>query len=94
MRLSTEQGLDGNEVSRSNFPLPNLGHQLDAICKDVYQGRGFAIVRGLDVDAYAVDDMTIVYLGISSYVAERRGKQDHRGSMLSNCTPNHVLNNY
>lgn len=50
---------------------------------DVYEGRGFAIVRGLDPDVYALEDLTVVYLGISSYVGERRGKQDQRGSMLS-----------
>jgi hypothetical protein len=50
---------------------------------DVYEGRGFAIVRGLDPDAYTMEDLTVVYLGISSYIGERRGKQDQRGSMLS-----------
>jgi hypothetical protein len=50
---------------------------------DVYEGRGFGIVRGLDPDAYPLEDLTVVYLGISSYIGERRGKQDQRGSMLS-----------
>lgn len=52
-------------------------------CDDVYDGRGFAIVRGLDVDQFSTGDMAIIYLGISSYIAERRGKQDHEGSMIS-----------
>ncbi|EEY15110.1 taurine catabolism dioxygenase TauD [Verticillium alfalfae VaMs.102] len=77
-----EYGLDGNEVSRGTFPLPSLGLRLDKICADIYEGRGFAIVRGLDPDEYSVEDLTIVYLGISSYIGERRGKQDQRGSML------------
>lgn len=65
------------------FLLPRLGDILDDICTQIYDGRGFAIVRGLDPDAYSVEDVTIVYLGISSYIGERRGKQDQRGSMLS-----------
>ncbi|KAK4033687.1 bfedabf7-3ea8-4d81-ab25-88f44eff35b9 [Parachaetomium inaequale] len=77
-----QQGLEGNEVSPANFPLPTLGTKLHAVCADIYEGRGFAIVRGLEPDAYAVEDLTVVYLGISSYVGERRGKQDQRGSML------------
>ncbi|OTB14990.1 hypothetical protein K445DRAFT_12270 [Daldinia sp. EC12] len=76
------QGLDGSEVSRALFPLPTLGTHLDKLCEDVYSGRGFVIVRGLDPDAFSNEDMTIIYLGVSSYIAERRGKQDHRGSML------------
>ncbi|KXX74803.1 hypothetical protein MMYC01_203297 [Madurella mycetomatis] len=74
--------LDGNEVSPATFPLPTLGMKLTDVCTDVYEGRGFAIVRGLDPDAYSVEDLTIVYLGISSYIGDRRGKQDQRGSML------------
>lgn len=76
-------GLDGNEVSPASFPLPTLGSRLTDICTQVYDGRGFAIVRGLDPDAYSAEDLTIVYLGISSYIGGRRGKQDQRGSMLS-----------
>ena len=78
----TGQELDGEEVDRSTFPLPKLGKHLDQIRDDVYHGRGFAIVRGLDPEEYSVEDLTVVYLGVSSYVAERRGKQDQRGSVL------------
>ncbi|KAK0732899.1 hypothetical protein B0T26DRAFT_294 [Lasiosphaeria miniovina] len=75
-------GLDGQKVTKAVFPLPNLGKRLDAICHDIYDGKGFAVVRGLNPDDYDVADLTIVYLGISSYVAGRRGRQDQRGSML------------
>lgn len=52
------------------------------MCRDVYDGRGFGIVRGLDPDDYEIADLTTIYLGISSYIAQVRGKQDQRGSML------------
>ncbi|KAK3934286.1 putative taurine catabolism dioxygenase TauD [Diplogelasinospora grovesii] len=77
-----EHGLDGNKVSKETFPLPKLGKELDKVCQDVYEGRGFSIVRGLKPEDYELEDLTVIYLGISSYVAERRGKQDQRGSML------------
>jgi len=60
-----------------------MSGKLSNLCADVYEGRGFAILRGLDPDAYSVEDLTVVYLGVSSYIGERRGKQDQRGSMLS-----------
>ncbi|KAI1880189.1 hypothetical protein JX265_001810 [Neoarthrinium moseri] len=75
-------GLQSNQVSRNTFPLPNLGKKLTDICYDIYDGRGFAILRGLDPDVYDIEDLTAVYLGVSSYIGERRGKQDQRGSML------------
>ncbi|KAK3682996.1 hypothetical protein B0T22DRAFT_472373 [Podospora appendiculata] len=77
-----DHGLDGHEVNKALFPLPKLGKALEKICNDVYDGRGFAIVRGLNPDDYELPDLTIVYLGLSSYIAQRRGKQDQRGSML------------
>jgi hypothetical protein len=43
-------------------------------------------VRGLDPDAFSVDDLTTIYLGVSSYIGEGRGKQDQRGSKLSRKT--------
>ena len=52
------------------------------MCHDLYAGRGFGIVRGLNPDDYELADLTAIYLGITSYIAEVRGKQDQRGSML------------
>ena len=65
-------------MDRTNFPLPTLGPRLDQIKEDVYEGRGFAILRGLDVDFFSEDE-----LGVTSYVAKTRGKQNQRGDMLS-----------
>lgn len=74
--------LDASQVTKALFPLPNLGKRLTAIRDDLYAGRGFGIVRGLNPDDYELADVTILYLGISSYIAQVRGKQDQRGSML------------
>jgi hypothetical protein len=76
-------GLTGKNVNAQSFPLPCLGRQLRQIRNEIYRGRGFAVLRGLDVDAFNEIDLLIVYLCITSYVAEIRGKQNHRGSMLS-----------
>ncbi|KAI9660053.1 MAG: hypothetical protein M1821_001405 [Bathelium mastoideum] len=75
-------GLKGDQVSKDSFPLPNLGKNLENLRDQVYEGRGLAIVRGLEQEKYSATDLIVVYLGISSYIAERRGKQDQRGSML------------
>jgi hypothetical protein len=77
-----EQGLDGDQVDRGNFPLPILSKRLERASCDVYEGRGFVIIRGVDPDAFSAEDFAVIYLGVSSYIAERRGKQDQRGSML------------
>ena len=74
--------LERNRIGMANFPLPTLGPRLQEIREDVYEGRGFSILRGLDVDSYSEEDLVLVYLGITSYVAEARGKQNQRGDML------------
>jgi len=83
LTLAPEQELEGEDVDRDSFPLPTLGPRLEKVRDDIYEGRGFSIIRGLEPNDFSVEDFTVIYLGITSYVAERRGKQDQRGSMLS-----------
>jgi hypothetical protein len=73
---------DGHLVGPPNFPLPTLGTELKALSDDVHNGRGFCVIRGIDPSSYSVEDLTLVYLGIGSYIAEQRGRQDKRGNML------------
>lgn len=78
--------LDGDLVDRKNFPLPKLGPTLDSIAGDVHNGKGFCVLRGLETDRYCVEDGMIVFLGIQSYIAERRMRQDEVGNMLVHVT--------
>jgi len=39
-------------------------------------------LRGLDQDRYSKADSILVFLGISAYVAERKGKQGQRGDII------------
>ncbi|PHH74291.1 hypothetical protein CDD83_4593 [Cordyceps sp. RAO-2017] len=75
-------GLDGDLISRENFPLPSLGPRLEQLRWDVHHGRGFSLIRGLDPQRYSVEDLTMLYLGIQSYIANRQGRQDSKGNML------------
>ncbi|KPM37822.1 hypothetical protein AK830_g8729 [Neonectria ditissima] len=79
-------GLDGDDVSRDNFPLPGLSRRLQACAETLHLGRGFFVVRGLEASNYTVEDSVIVLLGLASYVAEKRGRQDRKGNMLSHVT--------
>lgn len=74
--------MDGDLVNPENFPLPLLGPKLDWLSRDVHHGKGFCVVRGVDPGLYSVEDLTLVYLGIQSYIADQRGRQDRRGNML------------
>ncbi|KAL7946407.1 hypothetical protein V8C42DRAFT_344256 [Trichoderma barbatum] len=75
--------LDGDLVTPDNFPLPTVGpNVLKGIRQDLYQGKGFAVLRGLDSKQYSVEDMTTIYLGVQAHIANRCGRQDKKGNML------------
>lgn len=76
-------GKKEKDIDQSSFPLPTLGKTLSTIRTDLYNGWGFATLRGLDVNALSPDDLTTVYLGLTSYIAEKRGKQNQEGTMMS-----------
>lgn len=76
-------GLYGSEVSSSNFPLPTLGEKLLRTTFDIHRGKGFAVIRGLNPAEFSPEDNAIIFLGISSYIGSRRGRQDEDGNMLS-----------
>ncbi|KAI1112450.1 hypothetical protein F5Y14DRAFT_421700 [Nemania sp. NC0429] len=76
------QELDGNLVHQDNFPLPTLGPKLQAVADDIYNGKGFHVIRGLDPNDYSVEDLAIIQLGVQAYIADQCGRQDHRGNML------------
>lgn len=69
-------------MARSNFPLPTLGKKLNEVRRELHEGRGFGVVRGLDSEQYSVENLTTVYLGLQSYVADQAGRQDKKGNML------------
>jgi hypothetical protein len=86
------QELDGIQVNQDNFPLPTLGPKLRTLSYDIHSGKGFQVIRGLDPDDFPVEDLTIIWLGIQAYIAEQRGRQDHRGNMLGICHPIYCAN--
>lgn len=85
-----ERGLDGTLVCRESFPLPELGPKLDTLRRDLYSGRGFGCVRGLNTAEYPVEDLTILQLGIQAHIANRYGRQDKKGNMMGT-SPSEVV---
>lgn len=74
--------LYGSEVSPNTFPLPTLGQKLLRLAADIHSGKGFAAIRGLQPDEFSPEDNVLIFLGISSYIGAKRGRQDEDGNML------------
>ncbi|KAK3940280.1 hypothetical protein QBC46DRAFT_314019 [Diplogelasinospora grovesii] len=84
--LAHFKGLKGDlgpdDVNPRTFPLPSLGTRLTDLANVIHNGRGFVVLRGLNPDKYSNYDNILVYLGVTSYIAETRGLQDFDGRML------------
>jgi len=74
------RGLDIADIRRADFPLPTLGPLLDRLRDEVLNGRGFVLLRGLDVSG-PIETSAIAYFGIGSYFGSARS-QNAKGHLL------------
>ncbi|KAK4152149.1 hypothetical protein C8A00DRAFT_35173 [Chaetomidium leptoderma] len=75
-------GLSPDHVGPATFPLPNLNSRLVQASDIIHDGRGFVVLRGLQPAKYSNFDNILLYLGVTSYIAEKRGMQDFDGRMI------------
>lgn len=57
-------GLELSRISAADFALPQLSSKMDAIGTELRNGRGFAMLRGLPVERYELDDLEKIYWGL------------------------------
>jgi hypothetical protein len=61
--------------TRQPFDYPTWVKTLEHLSSYIHEGRGFVVLRGLDPTTLSRQENVILYLGISSYFAEERGRQ-------------------
>ncbi|MEJ7929514.1 TauD/TfdA family dioxygenase [Ramlibacter sp. AN1015] len=74
-------GLGLGAISPASFELPTLGPRLKRILGELLHGRGFVLLRGLDLSRYSVEQAAIAYLGVGSWLGSFRS-QNARGHLL------------
>jgi hypothetical protein len=81
--VSIDLNLATGFVSPKTFPLsPQLAFLLANISKELHEGRGFGVLRGLNPRKYKPAENVIVFAGIASYVGGERAT-DPAGLTLS-----------
>lgn len=65
-------------VNKDTFPLSQLHGRLREMSKQIHDGFGFKVVRGIPVDEHSREDILIIYAGVASHIASMRGRQDHQ----------------
>ena len=62
------------EIERVDFPLPTLAPKLDRARHEIIEGRGFAVLRGIDVGSQDHELLGRMYWGIGTYFGEAYAK--------------------
>ncbi len=68
-------------IHPADFPLPTLAPRLARVCREVLDGRGFALIRGLPVFPDDVRRAAIAFFGIGSHIGAARA-QNAQGHVL------------
>ncbi|KAJ5340419.1 hypothetical protein N7541_009543 [Penicillium brevicompactum] len=55
-------------ISKQNFPLPNLSVRLEELRKDLIDGKGFFLFRGLPVREWDLQKCATAYMGLGTYL--------------------------
>jgi Taurine catabolism dioxygenase TauD, TfdA family len=75
------RGLDLADIRREDFPLPTLGPQLDRLRREVLDGRGFVLLRGMPVENRPIAESATAYWGVGTYFGSARS-QNAKGHLL------------
>jgi hypothetical protein len=81
-RALVGRGADLGTLAADDFPLPRLAARLSAILhNDVIGGRGFAVIRGLDVGRMTRAENATAFMGIGAHLGSPR-PQNAMGHLL------------
>jgi Taurine catabolism dioxygenase TauD, TfdA family len=79
------RSVDLLQIGKADFPLPTLGRRLQAIERELMDGRGFVLIRGLPRERWSNDDMSLAYWGVGAHLG-KPWPQNAKGHMLGDVT--------
>lgn len=68
-------------LSRNDFAIPGFARKMAAVLRELEDGRGFVLLRGLPVERYSKADAALVYWGIGAHLGPAFA-QNAQGDML------------
>jgi hypothetical protein len=94
-RRLAQKYIDWQSLSRDDFRLPSLERRLSDCLRDVLEGRGFVLLRGLPVEHWGRRLSAIAFLGLGLHWGSLRSQNRHghllghvRDAGLSSQDPN------
>jgi hypothetical protein len=76
-----ERGLAWPDITRGDFPLPSYGADLADVARELEEGRGVALLRGLRVERYTEEELRQIYWGIGTHLGTAR-HQNAQGELI------------
>jgi hypothetical protein len=73
------------DITRDEFPLPTLGPELGAITRELINGRGVVLIRGVPVERYGKERASSIYWGVGTYLGSP-WPQNAKGHLLGDVT--------
>ncbi|KAH9898756.1 Clavaminate synthase-like protein [Xylariomycetidae sp. FL2044] len=68
-------------ITRDNFPLPTFESSLDAMRREMLNGKGFILYKGFPVDEWGSHKSAVAYMGLGAYLGYPVS-QNGRGHIL------------
>ena len=68
-------------LTAADFPLPALSRKLGSVARELLQGRGFVLLRGLPVERYGMREAAMAFFGIGAHLGRARS-QNAKGHVL------------
>lgn len=85
VRAARARGLGIPQMGAADFPLGPLEERLKALRDEVTQGRGFVLLKGFDIDRYALEDAALAYWGVGMHMGQGAA-QNAQGDLLGHVT--------
>lgn len=80
-RQAQARGIPMTRLSRVGFPLPNLQVSIASWRRELQEGRGFLLLRGLPVDAWGEEKSSYIFWALGLHLG-RPGAQNPQGDLL------------
>ena len=80
-----QRGLGIPRLSAADFPLGAMERRLKEVRDEVTRGRGFVLVKGFDIERYALADAALAYWGMGMHMG-RGAAQNAQGDLLGHVT--------
>lgn len=68
-------------ITPETFPLPSVGPRLKEVRREISEGSGVALMRGLQQGGFSADELSVALVGLGSHIGPLLA-QSHRGEVL------------